>query len=58
MRKQLQGIALLLFGVLAMLIACIDPSLPVLESALTPIAFVIGLACGVTGLVFAFRKEK
>lgn len=41
-----------------MMVAAVDPTVPFLESALTPIAFVAGLGCGVAGIVFAFRKEK
>lgn len=58
MKNQLQGITLSLFGVILMLVAVVDPSLPLLESALTPISFVAGLGCGVAGIVFAFRKEE
>ena len=58
MKKQLQGIALILFGILLMLVALIDPWIPVIEDIGSNIILLIGLASGIVGLIFTFKKEK
>ena len=57
MKKQLQGISLILFGILLMIFSMVDPWLPIIDDSLTPIAFWAGMLCGIAGLVFSFKKE-
>lgn len=58
MKKQLQGIALILFGILLVLVALIDPWIPIIDDIGSDIVLWLGVASGVAGLVFTFRKEK
>lgn len=58
MKKQLQGIALILFGVLLMMFSSIDPWIPIVDDFFTPIALWAGLVSGMIGLVLSFQKEK
>ena len=58
MKKQLQGIALILFGVLLMMFSMIDPWIPIVDDLFTPIAFWAGLVSGIIGLVLSFQKDK
>lgn len=57
MKKQLQGISLILFGFLMMLFSMLDPWIPILGDALTILVPWIGVFCGIVGLVFSFSKE-
>jgi hypothetical protein len=57
MKHPLTGISLILFGILLVLFSLADPWVPVLDSALTPIALWAGLACGIAGLVSALRSR-
>lgn len=58
MKKQLQGIALILFGILLMLVALIDPWIPIIDDLGSDIVLWLGVAAGIAGLVFTFKKEK
>lgn len=58
MKKQLQGIALILFGILLMMFSVIDPWIPIVDDLFTPIVFWGGLVSGIIGLVLSFQKEK
>lgn len=58
MKKQLQGIALILFGILLMLVAFIDPWIPIIDDLGSDIVLWLGVASGIAGLVFTFKKEK
>ena len=58
MKKQLQGIALILFGILLMLVALIDPWIPFIDDIGSDIVLWLGVASGIAGLVFTFKKEK
>ncbi len=58
MKKQIQGIALILFGILLMLLAMIDPWIPIIEDIGNYIILLIGLISGITGLVLNFTKDK
>lgn len=57
MKKQLQGIALILFGILLMLAAVVSPWIPIIDDITYP-AFFLGLAAGIAGLIFCFQKPK
>ena len=58
MKKQLQGIALILFGILLMLVALIDPWIPIIDDIGSDIVLWLGVASGIAGLVFTFKQEK
>ena len=58
MNRQLQGIALILFGIILILIAICDPWIPIIEDIGSDIILLLGLALGVVGLIFNFKKEK
>lgn len=58
MKKQLQGIALILFGILLMLVALIDPWIPIIDDIGSDIVLWLGITSGIVGLVFTFKKEK
>lgn len=57
MKKQMQGIALILFGILLMLAAGTHLWIPIIDDISYP-AFVLGLAAGIVGLIFCFQKSK
>lgn len=58
MKKQLQGISLILFGIILMIFSLIDPWVPIIDDLLTPIALWGGVVSGVVGLIFSFQKDK
>ena len=58
MKKQLQGIALILFGILLLMVALIDPWIPIIDDIGSDIVLWLGVASGIVGLVFTFKKEK
>ena len=55
MKRQLQGIGLLLFGVQTMLIALLDPWIPVVGDVGKALFPVLSAGCGVAGLVLCFK---
>lgn len=57
MKKQLQGISFILFGILLMLITTIDPWVPIIEDVFTSITLWVGLISGIVGIIFSFMKE-
>ena len=56
MKKQMQGIGLMLFGIIMMLFPMINPWIPIFDD-LSSFALWIGVLCGIVGLVFIFSKE-
>lgn len=57
MKKQLQGISFILFGIILIMFSMIDPWIPIFEDALTHLTPWIGVLCGIIGLIFSFTKE-
>ena len=57
MRKQLQGISFILFGILLALFAFVDLWIPILDSVLSMVAGYACLVFGIIGLILALRKE-
>ena len=53
MKKQLQGISLILFAAVLMLYAMIDPWIPIISDIPTDLVAVCAL---VVGLVWSFKK--
>jgi len=57
MRKQLQGIGFILFGMLLVLIAMADPWIPVIDGATQPLLLLSGMVVGIIGLVLSCSKD-
>lgn len=57
MRKTLQGIACILFGILLVLVRIVDPWIPIVGDFGLNIIFICGIISGVAGLLLSFRKE-
>ena len=58
MKRQLQGIALILFGVLLAVFALFNPWLPIVDSYIADFANYASFIVGVIGLFFVFKKDK
>lgn len=58
MKKQLQGISLILFGILLMLFCVLDPWIPIVDDILNNTLFLWGgLVSGIIGLFFVFTDK-
>lgn len=57
MKKQLQGIALILFGILLAVFALFDPWLPIIDSSIADFANYASVVMGIIGLILVFKKE-
>ena len=58
MEKKLQGIALILFGIMLLLISMHSPWIPIIGTDYTDLALWIGIILGIVGFVFVFRKDR
>ncbi len=58
MRRQLQGIALILIGILFTLVCMIDPWLPVIGDVGRVMYPILAAAASITGLVLVFKGGK
>ena len=58
MRRPLQGIACILFGILLILVRMIDPWIPIVEDAGVTIIFICGIIFGIIGVVLSFKKDE
>lgn len=58
MEKKLQGITLILFGIMLLFISMHSPWIPIIGTDHTDLALWIGIILGIVGLVFVFRKER
>lgn len=58
MKKQIQGLALILFGILLVLIAMVDPWIPIIEGVAQTLLLLIGILSGITGLIFSLKSER
>lgn len=58
MNRQLKGIALILFGILLMIVAVIDPWIPVIGDVGRALLPVLAFAAGIVGLALCFAKKK
>ena len=58
MKRQLQGIALILFGILLAVFALFNPRIPILDLYVATFANFASVIVGVLGLFFVFKKEK
>ena len=56
MKKQLQGISLILFAVVLMLYAMIDPWIPIISELPSDLIAVCARVVGIVGLVWSFKK--
>ncbi|MCI8915528.1 MAG: hypothetical protein HFF26_02510 [Oscillospiraceae bacterium] len=57
MRQQLQGIALILIGILFTLVCMIDPWIPMIGDVGRAMYPVIAAAASIAGLVLVFRRN-
>lgn len=57
MKKQLQGIAFILFGMLLALIATVDPWVPIV-GGVQPLLLLLAVILGIIGLVFSLSKDN
>ncbi len=57
MKKQLQGIGLILFGMLLLWFSEIDPWVPIIEG-LEFVSLWGGLVSGIIGVVLLFKKDR
>ncbi|MBD5099315.1 MAG: hypothetical protein HDT35_07225 [Clostridiales bacterium] len=58
MKKQVQGIGFILFGMLLTLIAVVDPWVPGLGGASQWILLLLALVMGIVGLAFLFQRDN
>ena len=59
MKKQIQGLALILFGILLMLLAIVNPYIiPIIGDIGSDIIIWIALALGIIGVALNFIKTK
>ena len=58
MGKKLQGIALILFGIMLLLISTLAPWIRVIGLNYSDVGPWISIILGVTGLVFVFKEDK
>lgn len=58
MGKKLQGIALILFGIMLLLISTLAPWIRVIGINYSDVGLWISILLGVTGLVFVFKEDK
>ena len=57
MKKQLQGISFILFGIILILFSMINPWVPILGDAILYLCPWLGILSGIIGLAFSFGKE-
>lgn len=57
MEQKLQGIALILFGIMLLIASNLSPWIPIIGTADSDFGVLIGFIFGVVGLVFVFRKN-
>ena len=57
-KKQLQGISLILFGIILEIYAMIDPWVPIFEGVLTVVSLYGGVVSGIVGLIFSFKSKE
>ena len=58
MKKQLQGIALILFGILLAVFALFNPRIPILDLYVATFANFASVTIGIIGLILVFKKDK
>ena len=58
MKRQLQGIALILFGILLAVFALFNPRIPILDLYVATFANFASVAVGIIGLILVFKKDK
>ena len=57
MRRQLQGISLLLFGILLALFALVNPWIPIIDDLLGTFSGYASIICGIIGVILALKKD-
>ncbi len=56
MKRQLQGIALILFGILLLFLAYLNPWVPIVEDVRV-ILLLLAFVSGVAGVIWSFGKS-
>ena len=57
MRRQLQGISLILFGILLALFALVNPWIPIIDDLLGTISGYASIICGIIGVIKKKKKD-
>lgn len=57
MRRQLQGISLILFGILLALFALVNPWIPIIDDLLGTVSGYASIICGIIGVILALKKD-
>ena len=57
MRKQLQGISLILFGILLALFALVNPWIPIIDDLLGTVSGYASIICGIIGVILALKQD-
>ena len=57
MRKQLQGISLILFGILLALFSQVNPWIPIIDDLLGTFSGYASIICGIIGVILALKKD-
>lgn len=57
MKKQLQGISLILFGILLALFALVNPWIPIIDDLLGTVSGYTSIICGIIGVILALKKD-
>ena len=57
MKKQLQGISLILFGILLALFALVNPWIPIIDDLLGTVSEYASIICGIIGVILALKKD-
>lgn len=57
MRRQLQGISLILFGILLALFAQVNPWIPIIDDLLGTVSGYASIICGIIGVILALKKD-
>ena len=57
MRRQLQGISLILFGILLALFAQVNPWIPIIDDLLGTVSGYASIICGIIGVILVLNKD-
>ena len=58
MRKQLQGLSLILFGILLALFALVNPWIPIIDDLLGTVSGYASIICGIIGIILALDRKS
>ena len=58
MKKKVQGISLILFGILLECFALFNPVIPIIDLYVAQFSNFAGILVGVVGLIMVFKSDK